>query len=150
MGVGPSDAPTFDHNRSPAARLNYAAFDARGSRRRLLVPMTNIPVSSPPVLVLVTWPADKPAETLAHALVEHRLAACVSILPEMQSVYRWEGAVQQDAERQLLIKTTVDRLDALEARLAALHPYEVPEFLVVPIGGGSERYLAWLQQATRG
>lgn len=111
--------------------------------------MVNIPVSSPPVLVLVTWPAGQPAEALARTLVDERLAACVNVLAEMQSVYRWEGAVQQDAERQLLIKTTADRLDALEARIAGLHPYEVPEFLVVPLGGGSERYLAWMQQATR-
>lgn len=111
--------------------------------------MVNIPVSSPPVLVLVTWPADRPADALARTLVDERLAACVNVLPEMQSVYRWEGAVQQDAERQLVIKTTADRLEALEARVAALHPYQVPEFLVLPIAGGSDRYLEWMRLATR-
>lgn len=111
--------------------------------------MVHIPVSSPPVLVLVTWPANRPADEFARALVEQQLAACVNVLPEMQSVYRWEGGVQQDAERQLLIKTTADRLEALEARVAALHPYDVPEFLVVPVTGGSDRYLEWLRLATR-
>ncbi|MCU0255296.1 MAG: divalent-cation tolerance protein CutA [Vicinamibacterales bacterium] len=111
--------------------------------------MTHVPISSPPVLVLITWPADRPVDAFARTLVEERLAACVNVLADVQSLYRWEGAVQQDAERQLLVKTTADRLDALEARVAALHPYEVPEFLVVPIGGGSDRYLEWLRTQTR-
>lgn len=102
-----------------------------------------------PLLVLVTWPADRPADTLARALVEERLAACVNVLGDVQSFYRWEGRVQQDAERQLLIKTTSDRLEALEARVAALHPYTVPEFLVIPVTGGSDRYLEWLRASTR-
>lgn len=113
------------------------------------MPMTHVPVSSPPVLVLVTWPADRAADTLARTLVEERLAACVNVLADMRSVYRWEGVVHEDAERQLLIKTTADRLEALEARVAALHPYEVPEFLVLPVGGGSDKYLDWLHAATR-
>ncbi len=111
--------------------------------------MVNIPVASSPVVVLVTWPATRPAEDLARRLVEHGLAACVNVLPEMQSIYRWEGAVQQDAERQLVIKTTADRLEALEAAITAQHPYEVPEFLVLPVTGGSDRYLDWLRSSTR-
>lgn len=111
--------------------------------------MAQIPVSAPPALVLVTWPADRPVEPFARTLVEERLAACVNVLGEMQSVYRWEGDVQQDAERQLLIKTSSDRLEALESRVTALHPYDTPEFLVVPLAGGSEKYLAWLTASTR-
>ncbi len=108
-------------------------------------------MSSDLVLVLTTVP-DRPAdgdaahEMLARVLVEERLAACVNVLPPMQSVYRWKGAVERETERQLVIKTTADRVPALQARLAQLHPYELPEFLVVSIAGGSEAYLDWLRQ----
>src|SRR4051812_22775696 len=88
------------------------------------------------VIALTTLPADGDAEQLARQLVEERLAACVSILPPMRSVYRWKGAVESADERQLLIKTTADQLTALEARVRTLHPYDVPEFLVVSIAEG--------------
>ncbi len=109
-------------------------------------------MSSDPVLVLTTVP-DRPTdgtavgETLARVLVEEALAACVNVLPPMQSVYRWKGVVESGNERQLVIKTTADRVPALETRLAQLHPYELPEFLVVSIAGGSEAYLDWIRQA---
>lgn len=102
------------------------------------------------VVVLVTWPADRPPDALATTLVDERLAACVNVLPEMWSYYRWEGAVQRDAERQLLVKTTGDRLAALEARVRSLHPYEVPEFLVLRVEQGSAAYLGWLREAAGG
>jgi periplasmic divalent cation tolerance protein len=100
--------------------------------------------SGPVVLVLTTLGADADAASLARTLVEERLAACVNILPVMTSVYRWKGAIEQDREQQLVIKTTAGRLPALEVRLQALHPYEVPEFLVVPASGGSAAYTAWV------
>jgi periplasmic divalent cation tolerance protein len=62
----------------------------------------------------------------------------------MTSVYRWKGSVEQDREQQLLIKTTTERLDALESRLRTLHPYELPEFLVLPVAGGSGAYVEWV------
>lgn len=96
------------------------------------------------VIVLTTWPADRDAAELARPLVEERLAACVNVLPPMRSFYRWEGRVQADDERQVIVKTTAARVDALEARLSELHPYEVPEFLVVRVESGSEAYLTWL------
>jgi periplasmic divalent cation tolerance protein len=101
-----------------------------------------------PVIVLTTWPAAGDPAGLAATLVEERLAACVNALPEMQSVYAWRGALERDRERQLIIKTTTARLAALEQRLAELHPYDVPEFLVVPIAGGSAAYLEWLRSST--
>ncbi len=94
-------------------------------------------------VVLTTIGAGADAEGLATTLVDEGLAACVNILPPMRSVYRWQGAVQHDDERQLVIKTTDDRLEALEARVKGLHPYELPEWLVLT-ADGSERYLAWL------
>jgi periplasmic divalent cation tolerance protein len=101
-----------------------------------------------PVIVLTTWPAAGDPASLATTLVGERLAACVNLLPEMASVYSWRGAIERDRERQLIMKTTAGRLDALERRLAELHPYEVPEFLVVPVAGGSAAYLEWLRSST--
>jgi len=98
-------------------------------------------------IVLTTLGADADAAALARTLVEEGLAACVNVLPPMTSVYRWKGAVEQDREQQLIIKTAVARLGDLEARLKALHPYELPEFLVLPTAGGSSAYLTWLRES---
>jgi periplasmic divalent cation tolerance protein len=100
------------------------------------------------LLVLTTWPAAADARAFATTLVNERLAACVNILPEMESVYRWQGAVERERERQVIIKTTGRRLEALKQRVRALHPYEVPELIAVPITGGGEPYLAWLAEST--
>lgn len=100
------------------------------------------------VVVLTTFPADKDAEALAKALVDERLAACVNILPPMRSIYTWQGATESADERQLVIKTTRARVPALETRLKALHPYEVPEFVVLSILEGSQAYLSWLSNST--
>jgi periplasmic divalent cation tolerance protein len=99
------------------------------------------------VLVLTTVPESFDVETLARTLVDERLAACVNILPVMTSVYRWEGQVEDAAERQLLIKTAPDAVAALRTRLLALHPYDVPECLVFHVADGSEAYLSWLRDA---
>src|SRR4051812_622503 len=100
------------------------------------------------VLVLTTIGARDDARSFASVLVGERLAACVNILPEMDSTYRWNGAVETERERQVIIKTTSERLPALEARVHELHPYELPEFIVLPIGSGSERYFEWLAAST--
>ena len=80
-------------------------------------------------------------------LVEERLAACAPLAP-MESVYRWEGRVDRDSERQVVIKTSRLRLDALWERVRALHPYEVPEFIVLPIVDGNDAYLRWIGDST--
>lgn len=100
------------------------------------------------VVVLTTIGTDVNPATLAMRLVEERLAACVNVLPEMDSFFRWRGAVEQAQERQLVIKTTAARLADLEARLHAMHPYDLPEFLVVPVRQGSEAYLRWIRDST--
>ena len=97
------------------------------------------------VIVLVTFPADQNPMPLATTLVEEHLAACVNVLPPMQSVYRWEGNVEQATEHQLVIKTRAERVEAITSRIASLHPYAVPELLVLNVAGGAERYLEWLQ-----
>src|SRR5688572_10294982 len=100
------------------------------------------------VIVLTTTGTSTDADVLARTLVTERLAACVNLLPEMQSIYQWKGELTADRERQLIIKTTADRLEALRTRLHQLHPYEVPEFLVIPVTGGSTGYLQWLAEST--
>lgn len=98
-------------------------------------------------IVLTTLGAETDAAALARTLVQERLAACVNILPAMTSVYWWKGAVAEDREQQLVIKTAPEKVAALEARLRQLHPYEVPEFLVVHTSGGSTAYLAWVRDS---
>ena len=100
------------------------------------------------VMVLTTIADDDRAEQLARRLVDERLAACVNLHPPMVSMYRWKGRVERDAERQMVIKTTRDRLPALEARLIQLHSYELPELLVVSADEGSAAYLAWVREQT--
>jgi periplasmic divalent cation tolerance protein len=98
------------------------------------------------VLVLSTVPpAD--ADRIAGALVEERFAACVNLMP-VRSVYRWQGAIQRDDELLAIIKTTAERAPALTARLRELHPYDVPEILVVPVADGLPAYLDWVAGET--
>ena len=99
-------------------------------------------------LVLTTMPDDDRADELARTLVDERLAACVNVHAPMSSTYRWKETVEREAERQLVIKTTRDRLTALKVRLRELHPYELPELIIIPIEGGSDAYLQWLAAQT--
>ena len=100
------------------------------------------------VTVLCSAPSAEVAEAIARGLVEARLAACVQIVPGLVSIYRWKGAVERDAEVLLVAKTRRDLFPALEARVRALHPYEVPEIVALPIVDGSAPYLAWLSAET--
>lgn len=100
------------------------------------------------VVVLTTLPGDADAAAFARVLLAERLVACVNLLPVMESVYRWEGAIAEDRERQLVMKTSRDRVPALQERIRDLHPYDVPEFLVLPVIDGSDAYLRWIGDAT--
>ena len=102
------------------------------------------------VLVWTTVSADADWRRLASILVDERLAACVNASAEMESTYRWEGQIETSRERQLTMKTTAARVPALEARVRALHDYALPEFIVVPIVGGSEAYLNWIKESAAG
>jgi len=95
------------------------------------------------ILILTTMPDDAQADGLAAALVGEKLAACVNVHAPMMSTYRWKGAIEREAERQIVIKTTRARLPALEARLKTLHPYELPE-LVVLGAEASAAYGRWV------
>lgn len=101
-----------------------------------------------PVLVFTTMPETADATSFATRLVEERLAACVNVHREMESTYRWKGKIERDRERQVVIKTTTDRVELLRARISELHPYELPEFVVVPVDG-SKPYLEWMLESTR-
>ena len=101
------------------------------------------------VIVLTTLPEGAGAEAFARTLVEERLAACVSVCPAMRSTYRWQDVIEEAGEHQVVIKTVASAVDALRSRFATLHPYEVPEFLVLPAAGGGDAYLAWVRQSTR-
>jgi periplasmic divalent cation tolerance protein len=101
------------------------------------------------LLVITTLPDAAHAQTLATALIEAQLAACVNILAPCRSIYRWQGQIEDATEVPLLIKTTADRYPALEAAIRAQHPYELPEIIAVPIDRGLPDYLAWVGLETR-
>ncbi len=96
------------------------------------------------LLVMTTAPDADTAQKIARALVERRLAACVNILAPCQSVYNWQGAVEDSNEVPMLIKTTAARYGALEAAITAIHPYEVPEIVALPLSHGLPEYLSWV------
>ena len=100
------------------------------------------------LLVITNLPDRAVAERLADALIAKHLAACVNLLAPCRSVYRWKGAVQHDEEHPMLIKTTYERYPELEAEIRALHPYELPEIIAVPIERGLPGYLAWVAEET--
>jgi periplasmic divalent cation tolerance protein len=95
-------------------------------------------------VVLVTVSSETEAQTVARALVEERLAACVNIIPGLTSIYRWDGQICEDRELLLLIKTRAEKIATLCDRIVHLHSYAVPEVIALPIAQGSGRYLAWL------
>ena len=106
--------------------------------------MTTASAPSAVIACLCTCPDPATARRIAETLVQERLAACVNLLPGVHSIYRWHDAVEHADEVLLLAKTTPACLAALQARLLVLHPYELPELLVVEAGGGLPAYLAWI------
>jgi periplasmic divalent cation tolerance protein len=101
-----------------------------------------------PILIFTNVPDEATAQTIAQRLVEDRLAACVNILPEVHSVYRWQGQIEQAPEITLIIKTLQSRYDEVEAAIYTLHPYDVPEVIAVPIDQGLPAYLNWIATET--
>jgi periplasmic divalent cation tolerance protein len=98
------------------------------------------------VVALSTVGSAEEADRLARALVERRLAACVNVVPGVVSHYRWQGELQRDEERLLVIKTRAERIEALRDALRELHPYELPELVAFEISAGSPEYLKWLDE----
>jgi periplasmic divalent cation tolerance protein len=100
-------------------------------------------------IVLSTCADREQAERIARRLVEQQVAACVNIVPDVQSIYRWQGNVESAAEVLMVIKTSAGLVSEVQSIIASLHSYEVPELLVLPVSGGSEVYLAWLKASLR-
>jgi periplasmic divalent cation tolerance protein len=100
------------------------------------------------ILILVTAGSETEAETIAKTLVEERLVACVNIVSPIRSIYRWEGKVADEREWLLIMKTPAARFAEVEARVKALHSYQVPEVIAIPIQDGSEAYLRWIRAGT--
>ena len=100
-------------------------------------------------VALVTVPDRETADRIAQALVTEGLAACVNVIPGVVSTYRWQGEIQRDDELLLVIKTRREKLDALQARVIELHPYDTPEVIALDITGGSPAYLNWITDNTR-
>jgi periplasmic divalent cation tolerance protein len=101
------------------------------------------------LVVLVTAPSAEKAAEIGRAAVSERLAACAKVVPGIRSIYWWEGKVQDEPEALLVLKTTRARFEALRDRVLALHPYQVPEVVALPIDAGSEEYLEWIARETR-
>ena len=100
------------------------------------------------VICLTTFPDSEKARQIGTVWVESQLAACLNLLPGVESIYRWEGKTERSTEVLAIVKTTRGRLPELEASLHELHPYELPEFLILTLDGGSSEYLAWVRQGT--
>jgi periplasmic divalent cation tolerance protein len=101
------------------------------------------------VIVLVTTPDSKTARTLAKAALSARLIACANLVPKIESHYWWQGKIESGAEVLLVLKTQKSKLTALEKLILARHPYDTPEFLVLPLSAGSKKYLDWLAASCR-
>jgi periplasmic divalent cation tolerance protein len=129
--------------------FSFATVSTEGTPFSLKVQLINIVNDDKILIVLTTMPDDERADALATTLVDQRLAACVNVHPPMRSVYRWKGAIEHDGERQVVIKTTAARLADLEARVRALHPYELPEWIVIEASAG-EAYRAWIIESAAG
>ena len=109
-----------------------------------------MPEATPPARIVLTTTANpEEAARLGRVLVEERLAACATLIPAVQSIYRWQGEVESSTETLLLLKTGPEQLAALEARLHELHSYQTPEFLVLGVEAASQPYLDWLQESLR-
>lgn len=100
------------------------------------------------LIVFVTTPTSEEADRIAEALVGQRLAACINIIPAIQSIYRWEGKVTHDQESLMIIKTTDERYADLERSVKELHSYSTPEVVALKVERGSEQYLSWLREST--
>ena len=101
------------------------------------------------LVVFCTVPNPEKGREIGATLVTERLCACVNVVKDLDSIYWWDAKVTHDGEALMILKTTVERYDAMEARLSALHPYTVPEILALPVMKGAEKYLDWVNAETK-
>lgn len=100
-------------------------------------------------VVLVTAPDQETARQLAHTLLKEKHCACVNLIPQVQSLYHWQGKIQQDQEILMLIKTSKEKYAALEQRISELHPYDTPEVIALDVAQGSQKYLNWISETLK-
>ena len=100
------------------------------------------------IVVYVTAPNEDEAAGIARSLVELKLAACVNIIKDIRSIYRWQGTLQDDSEVLMIIKTREELFDPLTVEVRKLHSYDVPEIIALPISLGSEDYIKWIREST--
>ncbi len=109
-----------------------------------------LPMDSPgEIIVLITAPKEEEALVMAKAVVESKLAACVNLVRNIRSIYRWQGAIEDDSETLMVVKTRTSLLAALTEKVKELHSYDVPEVIALPIIGGSQEYIQWLNESTQ-
>jgi periplasmic divalent cation tolerance protein len=101
------------------------------------------------LVVYITAPSEEEAAKIAKALVKERLAACVNIIKDIRSIYSWQGKIEDERELLMIVKTRTELFSSLKIRVKELHPYSVPEIIVLPVVDGSEEYLAWLRETTK-
>ncbi len=101
------------------------------------------------LVVYITAPSEEEAAKIAKALVKERLAACVNIIKDIRSIYSWQGKIEDERELLMIVKTRPELFSSLKTRVKELHPYAVPEIIVLPVVDGSEEYLAWLRETTK-
>jgi periplasmic divalent cation tolerance protein len=116
----------------------------RNSRVWVAQPFWKMKIASKYTLVFVTAPDLKTARRLARSALEARLVACANLLPKIESHYWWDGKIERSTEVLILMKTSGPKLAALEKLIEENHPYDTPEFIALPLGKGSERYLKWI------
>ena len=100
------------------------------------------------IVVLISVPSPEVGEIISTSLVEKKLAACVNIIPEITSIYKWQGKIEKDRENLLLVKTRIGLLDQIIAEVSDTHPYDLPEVIALPIFAGSQDYLNWIDEST--
>ncbi len=105
-------------------------------------------MTSAHIIVYITVPSQEVGLKIADTLLQNRLVACVNIIPEITSIYHWQGSIEQDEELLLIAKTRATLFDALSASIKNIHPYDVPEIIATPIITGSKEYLAWIDAET--
>lgn len=110
--------------------------------------MSKVGLQGKEIVVYVTAPDEEEAARIAKRLVEARLAACVNIIKDVRSIYRWRDNIEDDAEVLMIIKTRADMFDALTVAIKKLHSYDVPEIIALPISLGSDEYITWVREST--
>ncbi|KAL5209375.1 hypothetical protein ABZP36_004998 [Zizania latifolia] len=129
--------------------FSHRRFPFLGVRGLSSVRMESASTTVPSIVVYVTVPNREAGKKLSQSIISEKLAACVNIVPGIESVYWWEGKVQTDAEELLIIKTREALLDALTEHVKANHEYDVPEVIALPITGGNTQYLEWIKNSTK-